>query len=89
MKQSVGLSIDHRKVIVITIKNEKGLLRVIESNVEPHVRLAGGSRPASPYGPQEVASESKRDERYRHHLNAYYSEVVAFPSTPHPSMACS
>ena len=76
MKQSVGLWIDHRKAIVVTIKNDKEVMRVIESNVEPRVRLAGGSRTASPYGPQEVASESKRDERYRHHLDAYYREVI-------------
>jgi hypothetical protein len=76
MKQSVGLWIDHRKAIVVTIKNDKELIRVIESNVEPRVRLAGGSRTASPYGPQEVASEGKRDERYRHHLDAYYREVI-------------
>jgi len=76
MKQSVGLWIDHRKAIVVTIKNDKEFMRVIESNVEPRVRLAGGSRTATPYGPQEVASESKRDERYRHHLDAYYHEVI-------------
>ena len=76
MKQSVGLWIDHRKAIVVTIKNDKEVMRVIESNVEPRVRLAGGSRTATPYGPQEVASESKRDERYGHHLDAYYSEVI-------------
>lgn len=76
MKQSVGLWIDHRKAIVVTIKNDKEAVQVIESNVEPRVRLSGGSRTASPYGPQEVASESKRDERYRHHLDAYYSDVI-------------
>lgn len=76
MKQSVGLWIDHRKAIVVTIKNDKEAVQVIESNVEPRVRLAGGSRTASPYGPQEVASEGKRDERYRHHLDAYYREVI-------------
>ena len=76
MKQNVGLWIDHRKAILVTIKNDKEVMRVIESNVEPRVRLSGGSRTASPYGPQEVASESKRDERYRHHLDVYYSEVI-------------
>ena len=76
MKKKAGLWIDHRKAIVITIKSDKELMHVIESNVEPRVRLSGGSRTASPYGPQEVASESKRDERYRHHLDVYYSEVI-------------
>jgi hypothetical protein len=76
VKQSVGLWIDHRKAIVVTIKNDKEFIRVIESNVEPHVRFSGGSRTATPYSPQEIASERKRDERYRHHLDAYYSEVI-------------
>ena len=76
MKQSVGLWIDHRNAIVVTIKNDKEAVQVIESNVERRVRLAGGSRSPTPYGPQEVASESKRDEKYRHHLDAYYSEVI-------------
>jgi stalled ribosome rescue protein Dom34 len=76
MKQSVGLWIDHRKTIVVTIKNNKEFICVIESNVEPRVRLSGGSRATSPYGPQEIASEGKRDERYMHHLDAYYSEVI-------------
>jgi len=76
MKQSVGLWIDHRKAIVVTIKNEKEAVQVIESNVEPRVRFSGGSRTATPYSPQDVASEGKRDERFRHHLDAYYGEVI-------------
>jgi len=76
MKQSVGLWIDHRKAIVVTIKNEKEAVQVIESNVEPRVRFSGGSRTATPYSPQDVASEGKRDERYRHHLDTYYGEVI-------------
>jgi len=76
MKQNVGLWIDHRKAIVVTIENDKEAAQVIESNVEPRVRFSGGSRTATPYSPQEIASERKRDERYRHHLDAYYSEVI-------------
>jgi len=76
MNQSIGLWIDHRKTIVVTIENDKEVIRIIKSNVEPRVRHSGGSRTASPYGPQEVASEGKRDERYRHHLDAYYRKVI-------------
>jgi hypothetical protein len=76
MKQNVGLWIDHRKAIVVTIENDKEAAQVIESNVEPRVRFSGGSRTATPYSPQDVASEGKRDERYRHHLDAYYREVI-------------
>jgi stalled ribosome rescue protein Dom34 len=27
-------------------------------------------------GPQEGSSEGKRDERYRHHLDAHYREII-------------
>lgn len=76
MKQKVGVWIDHRKAILVNIENDRETIKVIESNVEKRVRLSGGSRTASPYGPQDVASESKRDDRYRHHLDAYYGEVI-------------
>jgi stalled ribosome rescue protein Dom34 len=76
MNQSVGLWIDHRKAIVVTIENDKEMVQVIASNVERRVRFSGGSRTATPYSPQDVASEGKRDERYRHHLDAYYREII-------------
>ena len=76
MKGKVGLWIDHKKAIIVAIKNDEATIKVIESNVERRVRLSGGSRTATAYGPQDVASESKRDERHKHHLSAYYNEVI-------------
>lgn len=76
MKRKVGLWIDHKKAIIVSIEGEEVNTHVIESDVEKRVRLSGGSRSTTPYGPQDVASESKRDERYKHHLNLYYREVI-------------
>jgi stalled ribosome rescue protein Dom34 len=75
MSKKVGLWIDHRNAFIVSI-DERGLTTsVIESHVEPRVRFSGGSRSSSAHG-TEVASESKRDERYMHHLEHYYKQVV-------------
>lgn len=76
MKRKVGLWIDHKKAIIVAIKDGEATVKLIESNVERRVRLSGGSRTATPYGPEDVASEGKRDEKYKHHLATYYSEVI-------------
>lgn len=76
MNRKVGLWIDHKKAIVVSIKDDETRIDVIESKVEPRLRLSGGSRSRTSYGPQDVASEAKRDRKYRHHLDSYYGEVI-------------
>lgn len=76
MSRKVGLWIDHKKAIVVSIEDGETNIDVIESKVEPRLRLSGGSRSRTPYGPQDVASETKRDRKYKRHLDAYYREVI-------------
>lgn len=76
MKGYVGIWIDREKAFVVSIAQNKDAIARIESNVEGHVRLAGGSRSATLYGPQDVASERKIEDRRRHHLRRYYQKIV-------------
>jgi len=76
MKGPVGIWIDHEKAFVVSIENGEEKIICIQSGVEGHFRLSGGSRSATPYGPQEVASERKMDERRKHHLHRYYRKVI-------------
>lgn len=39
--------------------------------------MSGGSRSKTAYGPQDTASEKRRDARHRHHLDRYYDEVIS------------
>jgi len=39
MKKEVGLWIDHRKTVFVTIENEVEVTREIRSNIEKHVRF--------------------------------------------------
>lgn len=75
-RKHIGLWIDHEKAFIVLIVNDHESLQIIESNVGRHVRLAGGSRSATIYGPQDVASESQREAKYRHKLDQHYTEVI-------------
>lgn len=76
MKEYVGIWIDHEKAFIVSTNKDKDAIACIKSNVEGHFRLSGGSRSSTPYGPQEVASERKIEERRKHHLRQYYHRII-------------
>ena len=78
MSRKVGLWIDHKNAIIVTLKSEKATTKIIECDIERHVHPSGGSRSSTPYGPQDVVSESKWEGRYKHHFDRYYSDVIDF-----------
>ncbi len=76
MKKYVGIWIDFEKAFVASFKAGEESTARIDSNVEGRVRLSGGSRSATPYGPQDIRSERKVEERRRHHLRRYYKRII-------------
>ena len=76
MKKYVGIWVDHEKAFIVAIQGDTEKLTRIDSNVERHVRLAGGSRSGTIYGPQDVASEQRVDRKYDHDLRKYYQNVI-------------
>ena len=76
MKKYVGIWIDFEKAFISSIEDGLESISRIDSNVEGRVRLSGGSRSATHYGPQEIASERKVEERRKHHLRRYYEGVI-------------
>ncbi|UCE33878.1 MAG: hypothetical protein JSV55_00455 [Deltaproteobacteria bacterium] len=76
MGKYVGVWIDHDKAFVVSISDGQQTVTRIESNVEGRYRLSGGSRSRTLYGPQEIASDKKIEERRRHQLRRYYRKVI-------------
>ena len=62
--------------MIATVGKEAKAITRIDSNVEGHMRLSGGSRSKTPYGPQDISSEKRIEERRKHHMNRYYDEVI-------------
>ena len=71
MKREIGLWIDHRKAVIVIVTDKGEETKIIESNMEKHVRFSGDS---SEHG----QAEDVRDRQFNNHLNIYYDDVIAF-----------
>ena len=87
MKKYIGIWVDHKKAVIVTKKQpersyEKDVelaVTQISSDVERKVRLAGGSRTRNtPWGPQEIAVDSKIEARQKQQLKKFYHRIIEF-----------
>src|SRR5512143_3986181 len=78
MKTTVGLWIDHRKAIIVTV-TDKGeeIGGLIISQVEKQLRRSGDSPLKGSYEPQQVHADDSRQRTLTGHLNIYYDAVIA------------
>ena len=77
MGTRVGLWIDHRKAVVITVTEEEEELELIISKVEKQLRRSGDSPLKGPYDPLQVPAADSRQKTFTGHLNIYYDAVIA------------
>ena len=68
MKKQVGLWIDHKETVIVTVTGKIEETTQIASNVEKHVRHSGGD---------EFTAEDRLDRRFLDHLSKYYDEVIS------------
>jgi len=87
MKTYTGIWVDHKKAVIVTKKQpepsyEEDLelaVTQISSDVERKVRLSGGSRTRNtPWGPQEIAVDSKIEARQKQQLKKFYHQIIEF-----------
>jgi hypothetical protein len=69
MKSNVGVWIDHRKAVIVSLTDKVENTTRIISDMEKHVRFSGGA--------QEALAEDQHDRRFTGHLNKYYDKVVS------------
>ena len=70
MKSKVGLWIDHRKAVIVTVTDEGEETKQITSGMEKHVRFSSGAD-------EDGSSEDVRDRQFGNRLNSYYDDVMA------------
>jgi hypothetical protein len=83
MKKCVGLWLDHKRAVVVTLNRNqepfsgnRDMVEFIESRIERTLRLSGGSQSRKkPYGPQEIAVDGKPEDRRKRQLRKYYGEI--------------
>jgi hypothetical protein len=77
MTMQAGLWIDHRKAVIVMVSDEGDETRLVESNVERHVRYSGGAQSGTSHESQPGTGEDTRERHFAGQLSKYYDEVVA------------
>ena len=79
--RSAGVWIDRSRAVIVRLRDgdtgPETSTETFDSELEGHLKLAGGSRSVTPYGPQDVADEPGRERRYRQHLEAYMDRIAS------------
>ena len=77
MRTKVGLWIDHRKAIVVTVTDKGEEMGLVISTVQKQLRRSGDSPLKGPYEQQQVPADDSRQRTFTAHLNIYYVAVIA------------
>ena len=67
MSHDVGVWIDHKKAVIVSIGAGHVTTRTLESDVRPHPHFSGS---------QEGGGEKKYEERHSHELDRFYDDVI-------------
>jgi len=71
MKNKVGLWIDHRKAVIVTLSGAGEETTQIISDTDKHVRYSGGAAAGG-------AGEDVADRHFDNQLAGFYDEVIAY-----------
>ncbi len=77
MSTKVGLWIDHRKAVVVSITDSGQETGLILSNVEKQLRRSGDSPLKGTSEPLQVPADDSRQKALTGHLNSFYDAVIA------------
>jgi hypothetical protein len=75
MKKEVGLWIDHKRTVIVSVTKEGAEIKKIESTIDKQIRSSGRSGSKTLAAP---LAEDHRDKKITEHLNKYYNEIIAF-----------
>jgi hypothetical protein len=76
MKKKIGIWIDHKEAILVSIEGGQTTVERIESHAESHFRPSGGWKAAGTSVAQSVSKEQKADERRKHQFHNFYRMVI-------------
>ena len=77
MKTNVGLWIDHRKAIIVTITDKGAAIGLTVSAVDKQLRRTGSTPLKGPFSSLQVPADDVKKRKFVNHLNIYYDMVIA------------
>jgi hypothetical protein len=72
MNKKIGLWVDHREAVIVTLTDKDEQITRIKSDAEKQVRFPGGSRKDG-----QQKTEAVRDKKLEQHLGKYFDDIVA------------
>lgn len=75
--KKIGIWIDHKEAILVSLQNEQIDVKHIESGADSHYKPSGGWKASGTSVAQAVSKEQTADERLKHQLHLYYQQVTA------------
>jgi hypothetical protein len=76
MTTQVGLWIDHRNALIVTVTDDGISEKTVDSKVDRHVRYSGGTASGG-RGSRIGEGEDKRERYFEGQLARYYDDVIA------------
>lgn len=77
LKKKMGVWIDHREAILVSIKGDESTVERFVSNAESHYRPSGGNKSGGTSVAQDILKEKSTDERLKHQYHKFYGQVIA------------
>ena len=74
-KRQVGLWIDHKKAVIVTVTDKGQEMKQISGQLERDAQLSGGW---AAHSGRDYGEDDRQDRRFMGHLDRYYDEVIAF-----------
>ncbi len=75
MTRSVGLWIDHKNAVIVSVDEHGEIVRKLESGAKHH-EYRGAPRPKTAYSAQYNQGDDQLDKQYLLQLNKYYEKVI-------------
>jgi len=76
MTKQIGIWIDHKRAVILTVSEDGETMQKIESGLE-HLHFRGMTRPRTPYSAQYQKGDDQLDKQFQGHLSKYYENVLA------------
>jgi hypothetical protein len=77
MSSKVGLWIDHRKALIVTVTDKRRVAKLMISLVERQLRRSLDARTGGSYEALQVPAQDSQQKAFTGHLNIYYDAVIA------------
>jgi len=78
MKFKAGLWIDHRKCVIVLVNGNKIEKKIINSNIEKHLRHFDGKTHTNSFEAQKVKADDKQERHFIAYLNTYFDEIISY-----------